>query len=330
MENFDEYIDVLIARHLAGETAPDEDVELQGWVAQSPQNQRYFADLQAIWQRSMSAKPTASRPVDTEAALLKVKTRVGADGHFRVSPIRLGYWWRAAAAVALLLTAVYFLWLRTHPAPATVIAATDAHLIETLSDGSVITLAPRSGLTVIKGFNTRERRLRMHGEAYFEVKSDTTRPFVVEIQTLEVRVVGTAFKVDEASNPGQVIVAVAEGKVRVSTREQSLLLQAGESAVYEKQRDILSRLSASQNPLMENRMLQFDATSLGDVVRQVEILYDIKVTLKNKNLEHCVLTARYNNLPPERVLDLIAESFSLRLIKVDNGAYILDGAGCGE
>jgi transmembrane sensor len=330
MENFDEHIDALIARHLASETPSDEDVALRTWVEKSPENRRYFADLQAIWKNAPAGRPAPPRTVDTEAALGKVKSQLRGGSQLRSLVLRTGYLWRAAAAVALVFAAVYFLWLRTEPAAPTVIAATDATLTDTLADGSLITLSPQSGLALAAGFNARERRLRLHGEAYFEVKPDTTRPFIVEVEELEVRVVGTAFRVDNSSIAASVTVVVAEGKVRVSARGQSLMLLAGEAAQYDKTKGSLMRIDLQQTPASENRVLRFDATPLREVVQQFEKVYGLKIILKNKNLENCPLTARYNNLPPERVLNLIAESFSLRLSKTENGEYVLDGAGCGE
>ncbi|HRI62022.1 MAG TPA: FecR domain-containing protein, partial [Saprospiraceae bacterium] len=194
MENFDEHIDAYIARHLAGETTPAEEAILQVWMAKSPENRRYFADLQAIWEKSPAMRPAASRTVDTEAALEKVKIRLrSGGGTVRPLTIRTSLLWRAAAAVLLVVTAAYFLWLRNDPGTATIIAATDTALTDTLTDGSVIALSSQSGLMIAKNFNIRERRVRLHGEARFKVAPDTTRPFIVETADLEVRVVGTEF-----------------------------------------------------------------------------------------------------------------------------------------
>lgn len=327
MENFDEHIDERIARHLAGETTPEEDAALQSWVEASPDNRRYFADLQAIWEKTPALRPDASRLVDTEAALQKVKTRLRSGSKIRPMTGRIGFLWRAAAAIALVAVAAYFLWLRNTPTPATVIAATDSALTDTLTDGSIITLDRQSGIALEEGFNKRERRLRLNGAAYFEVKPDTVRPFVVEVEKLEVRVVGTAFKVDDAADSSSISVSVTEGKVRVSASGQSLLLLAGDAAFYDKKTGILSRATTQQNP-SQNRILRFDSTPLREVVRQVEKAYGLKITLKNRALEECLLTARYNNLPPERLMNLIAESFSLRLNKAGNEEYVLDGEGC--
>lgn len=329
MENFDEHTDALIARHLAGETTPEEGALLQAWISESTENQRYFADIQAIWKRSSTMRPTASRAVDTEAALGEVKRRIQNGGTIRPLAIRSTLLWRVAASLTLVLTAVYLLWLRNPAAPPVVIAASDTALTDTLTDGSVVNLSRQSGIALASGFNGRERRLRLQGEAYFKVSHDTTRPFIVEVSDLEVRVVGTAFNIDNVTDSSSVLVTVTEGKVRVRARGQTMVLIAGESARYEKSTGRLARWMEQQNPA-QSRVLWFDATPLREVLPQIEKIYGVKITLKNKALEDCLLTARYNNQPLDRVLDLVAESFSIQVTKTANGEYVLDGAGCGE
>jgi len=318
MEPFDERTDALIARHLAGESTPEEDADLLAWAGESPENERYLADLQALWQKSPALRPASARAVDTEAALRRVKDRLQKK-HPRM--VRLSVVWRAAAAVVFALAAAYFLWFRNLPAPESVLVATDSAVSETLSDGSTVVLEPRSGLSLDAGFNTRSRRMRLHGAATFDVQSDSTRPFIVALNDLEVQVLGTVFRVDNLSEPSRVLVSVTEGSVRLTARGQTLVLAADDSAVYDQETGTL----VQEKPL--GRMLRFDATPLREVAQQIERAYGVRVFLKNKALENCLLTARYHNLPADRVLALVAESFAISLKKTPDG-YELDGSGC--
>lgn len=318
MEPYDEHTDTLIARYLAGEATPEEEAALLAWANKSPENRRYLADLQTLWQKTPAMRPAPTRAVDTEAALLRVKNRLRKN---RPRMVRLSVVWRAAAAVALMLAAAYFFRLRNLPQTGSVLVATDTAVSETLSDGSVVTLDPRSGLSLNAGFNTRTRRLRLHGAATFEVQSDSTRPFIVTLNDLEVQVLGTVFRVDNLYDPGLVRIAVTEGRVQVRARGQTLVLAAGDQAVFNLETGVLAPAQA------EGRVLRFDATPLRDVVREIERAYGVQVILKNKALENCLLTARYHNLSADRVLALVAESFTISLQKTPDG-YELDGDGC--
>jgi len=84
-----------------------------------------------------------------------------------------------------------------------------------LDDGSSVVINTRSEVTV--SLRERERRLKLvAGEAWFDVKPDKARPFIVSADDLEVRAVGTAFSVRSDGAVTEVIVT--EGVVEVQTR----------------------------------------------------------------------------------------------------------------
>ena len=83
----------------------------------------------------------------------------------------------------------------------------------TLADGSVVTLAPASELSV--EMSDRERRVVLsRGDAFFHVAKNPRRPFVVYTKAARIRAVGTAFGVQTDAN--RVVVSVVEGRVAVS------------------------------------------------------------------------------------------------------------------
>ena len=239
-------------------------------------------------------------------------------------------WMPAAAAVLALVVAAVFFFRNPSETQEVQIAATANTLTDTLTDGSVVVLNRNSALRIAGNFNKKERRMRLEGEAYFEVAHDREKPFVIEVQQLEVKVVGTEFNVDNRSEPGRVKVSVTEGKVQLSAGAQSLLLVAGEQALYESATGNITRV-ATPNPNVlayKNRLFDYDATPLGQVVRELSDVYGVDISLKNKVLENCPLHGRYENLELDRVLDLIADAFSLTVEKKD-GKVLLDGTGCG-
>ncbi|MBL7776453.1 MAG: FecR domain-containing protein [Saprospiraceae bacterium] len=330
MEPFDKNIHALLAKYLAGECSPEEEAAVRRWLEASPDHQHQLADLVWLWERAPEGVPPPPRAVDTEAALRQVQARLRGSGwqvwRNQTGPFLL----RAAAVFVLALSAVLWWQTRETSAPAQRLAAAEVPLTDTLADGSRVTLERHSGLTLAAGFNRRERRMRLEGQAFFQVAPDTSRPFIVEVQELQVRVVGTAFTVDNQQTPGQVLVTVFEGKVQVRAGQQLLLLSAGEQAVYDQPSKNLTRTAPRQgNPEPSSRMFAFDATPLGQVAERLSVAYGVRIVLKNKNLENCPLTASYNQLPLERVLRLVADSFSLQVEKTADG-YMLSGEACEE
>ena len=82
----------------------------------------------------------------------------------------------------------------------------------TLSDFSRVTLNTNSRISVAYNEQSEIRRIHLlQGEAFFDVAKDPLRPFVVNVNGKEIRVVGTAFNVK--SNSGYLEVLVKEGIV---------------------------------------------------------------------------------------------------------------------
>lgn len=92
-----------------------------------------------------------------------------------------------------------------------------------LPDGSHLEMGASSIVAV--DFTGRTRRLQLRsGEAFFQVKHDKTRPFVVEVGDLRIVAVGTAFNVRRSGT--QVAVTVQEGVVEVSGSEAAARAQS--------------------------------------------------------------------------------------------------------
>jgi ferric-dicitrate binding protein FerR (iron transport regulator) len=87
----------------------------------------------------------------------------------------------------------------------------------TLRDGTRAMLAPPSVLQVLQ-LDERERRLRVHGEVYFDVARSSGAPFVVRTGTIQTRVLGTAFLVRYKDGALGAHIAVAAGRVGVMPR----------------------------------------------------------------------------------------------------------------
>ena len=107
-----------------------------------------------------------------------------------------------------------------------------------LPDGSVVGLNTQTELEWVG--SPRDRRVRLiHGEAYFQVVHDPSRPFRILLAHSEVQVLGTSFDVYQMAN-GDVRVSVVSGTVAVegldngvgSTPSWSRRLTAGQQIEY--------------------------------------------------------------------------------------------------
>jgi ferric-dicitrate binding protein FerR (iron transport regulator) len=147
--------------------------------------------------------------------------------------------WRLAAAAVVILGVALWWMLGRQDAGLTVSIAYSAEKgkIEnvTLPDGSSVALNAGSTLEALQGFGGKERRVKLCGEAFFQVEHDKSKPFIVEADGASVRVVGTAFNVSAYSESGSVTTTVAEGKVEFSSgKKEKALLTHGMQGRLEK------------------------------------------------------------------------------------------------
>lgn len=327
MPDLNAEIDDLLAKLIAGEASTEEAGEVEDWLDESADNRRYFAALQNIWQHAETANVKTAYPIDTEAALQKIKSKIE-----KRQPVRhLSVWAVPAAAVLAAVLIAYLFVFTPTPIPAVHFASTDAVRTDTLRDGSVVALNRNSSLTQLADFGRKERRTRLHGEAHFEVMPDAQKPFIIEVERLEIRVVGTEFTVDNSNMPGETVVSVKSGTVELRAGKQTERLTAGQQASYNTATGQIGVVEAAGLNVDAWRSLdfRFEATPLSEVVRVLEAGYGIKIVLKNKALANCTLTGHYPRESPEHVLDLIAETFSLTLTREGN-QFVLDGPSCVE
>lgn len=309
-----EHIHELIAKTLAGEANPAEAAEVQAWAAASPDNGHYLEELRWLWQQAPAGRSAPSFTVDVETALASVRSKIDRPVALRAS---IGWRWAIAAGLTLVLAAYWFFRPTTLPLTPTDAAMASYALRDTLTDGTVIALNQQTSIQVAQGYNQRERRLRLNGTAHFAVYPDPKRPFVVEADQVEVKAVGTAFNVETRAAEGKVLVFVTEGKVAMTTQNQTLVLKAGDTGVYDGRTGtmrLLAKGNADQPPPPAAVRLYFAyGTPLKIIGEQVSRVHGIQIRFDSKELSDCPHSEiDLTGQSLEEILRLLADAHSLR------------------
>jgi transmembrane sensor len=138
----------------------------------------------------------------------------------------------AATAVVIAIIGVAASLRFVEPKTVTYATAIGGHKTVTLDDGSLIEL---NTATVLRVSDGGQRKVWLdRGEAYFQVKHDPARPFVVMASGHRVTDIGTKFMVRR--NTASLEVAVVEGRVRFDAADKPIqsattLLNPGDVAV---------------------------------------------------------------------------------------------------
>ena len=315
----------LLALYLTGEADAGQRLAVEQWAAESLENTAELERMRRIWEISGSVVDLPAFAVD--AAFAKVEARINTlEEKERVIAIGGGPRWMAWIAAAAVLAGLVFaaqLFLR-EPGSQVLLAGTSP--VETsLKDSSRVVLSKGSRLEVAI---EKKRRVKLNGEAYFEVKRDEERPFVVETGDVFVTVLGTAFKVTAYDTSEFVVVHVRSGLVRVAGGVDTVELKAGEHARYHRTRHFLERAPAPPAEVWGLHILQFEDALLQQVADQLQRIYGVQIDLRNPAISRCKLTAEFDNGSITSILNVIADTFGLELRQLDERYFILDGEGC--
>ena len=111
-----------------------------------------------------------------------------------------------------------------------------------LPDSSEVWLNAGSTITYPKTFTKENRVVTLDGEAYFSVRKDDAKPFIVETSQLSVKVLGTKFNVKAYANDANITTTLTSGKVEVSTQSRPpQTLKPNEQLTYDKSTILLEQ-----------------------------------------------------------------------------------------
>lgn len=105
-----------------------------------------------------------------------------------------------------------------------------------LADGSYVRLNSESSIRFPERFSDSFREVEIEGEAYLEVKKDSTRPFIVHVKELEIEVLGTRFGVRVYQDESMASTTLAEGRVRVVAGKSKVVLVPGRTGLLDRRK----------------------------------------------------------------------------------------------
>lgn len=307
---------------------------VEDWISAASENRQYFNQFRTLWEESK--KLSASSSVDENAAWLRFRTKIrnGSRSDSLVVDFteksgkrrRESYfsWVRVAAAVILVAGLAIFGKMFLHESDAQMLVA-EAHrepVIQQLPDSSVVTLNKESKLHYPEKFSSGKRRVKLEGEAFFDVKPDRESPFTIEVEDVVVRVLGTSFNVK--SKNGKIEVIVETGKVEVVRRGDKIILEAGEKTIISDQHTPLSSDTISDKlyNYYSSRKFICDNTPLWKLVESLNEAYDAKISIENPEITDLKITASFQDESLDKILDIIAKTFMIEVQKSNEKIYL--------
>jgi len=320
----------ILLNYLDGSASADEKKHIEEWIDADSENKKYLERVKKIWNTPPSNFP---KP-DTEEALKKVLAKIQNPERltkiYRLDSTQHGKTYfqiltqsnflRAAAAIVIIVGAAYLMTkIFSKKDPALVHITTNNIQELTLSDGTKVTLDAGTSFDFPEEFSgTRNREVKLNGEAYFEVTRNENAPFIVHANNGLIKVLGTKFNIRAWEKSSEVVVAVEEGKVSLNKEsgqeKDGIVLTKGKMSKLTREGELTEPedIDLSQFLSWLNREIYYQNTSLSEVINQLERWYNTRIELNDSTLLHNEITVFIENKPLEENLKLVCMLTNLK------------------
>jgi len=329
-----EEIDIILSRYFSGEATEKELHNLDVWLAKSDENEEYFYQMTLLYQHTGQKGDLPA--IDTEKALQQFKSYMNKkqQNSFKLS-FKVSTLWRVAAAIALIVVAVFASYYFTEPSKTVQLTAVETQKEYTLFENAEVTLFP--GTEIVYNKKTAHK-IQLTGKADFNIQSERSKKLVVQAGETYIEDIGTVFSIDATHPNKSITVTVAEGEVWFYTAHNTgIYLKANESAIYdaltkqfikliEKQSMIDDKMLAEEVPAEEStaQELAFHNISLQEAIEIIKAHYHVDIIVKSNELNNILLNVSFsNNESVEYVLEIISETLSAQVTKNGNRYIIM-------
>lgn len=320
-----------IAKHLKGETTPQEQEELLIWRKQSEENESIFKEAERIW--NLSELSSEEYAPNVSQAWEKFKVKVSEENKLeeevkesKIFPFLI---LKVAAAIIILFGIGYFIYINqfkdqliNHQT-----ASKETKEIH-LPDGSIVWLNKNSRISYLEDFT--DRIVNLSGEAFFEVKKSEGRRFTILSNSSKTEVLGTQFNVRAYNNEPEVQVTVITGKVSFSRKNntETIFLEPGDKGLLENGNKIIKTVTDNNNETAwKTKQLAFDNTSLNQVFKTLENYFGTKILVNSGKILECRFTGTFDNPDLNQIIEVLSISVDIKHQKQGETYYFV-GSGC--
>ncbi len=325
-----ERINQLIASELSGELKPEELHELREWQQMDKANAQLYRDSVKIWEK---AERTETEP-DIELAWKKLSGRLMQEQPVKLSISRnnnIQLFLRIAAAVIVVafvgILAIRF--LNTDMMEVKTAAGEQKHLV--LPDGSEIWLNENTTFSYPEKFADNSRKVKLSGEAFFDIQRDEQKPFSIESDHAVTTVLGTSFLVNDNELSEEAKLIVKTGKVSFKSKSsgKELIVKAGESAHLEQSGNMAYDEVYQINGLAwRDKKLVFNDLTISEIVPVFEKYFGLTLQIEDTQLLNCHFTGEFENPKPEEVLNILCRTLQVEWNKSSDKTITIKGKGC--
>lgn len=309
--------DKKIRDYFNGKLTAAQEAELVQWLKLSEENKAYFLSCkEKIDPQEIEHPLLESSFIELKNKLL-INQGISSKIYGTVRKLQLSF----SRIAAMLLTAliagfgIAYLLIGTAPPPTKVVwfetqvpRGEKSQLI--LPDGSKVWLNSESRISYPSDFMNGNRVMKLSGEAYFEVEQLESRPFTVETNNYNIRVLGTKFNVMAYPDFNRTETSLIEGKIEIQKGEQSIQVAPGETFTYADKQYSIKEAKVSQTAKWKDGVFDFDQIEFKELIVRMERWYDVDIEIKSPELNEILYSGVFKN---EETIWQVLNTFQLTL-----------------
>lgn len=232
----------------------------------------------------------------------------------------LSVWVKLAAAIVLIASISFLIFHKESKHFKLTIYKAKYDKMIWLPDSSSVYMKAGSTIRLMENYGIAKRELLMEGEAFFYVKPDSTRPFVVKAASgFYSQVLGTSFSM--YATPEMCAVDVETGKVQVGDSDQIFaVLMPGDQI----RRDANGIVSLDRSHAVSaEATFQFTEQRLQDISQQLEEYYSAEIVLTGESIGELEYTATFSRSQSlEEIVSVLCELHDLKYELKENQIII--------
>ena len=331
----------LLAKYFAGEASVTQIKTIEKWVAENAANKKSYDRMHFLWLQS--AKGELEKQVNVSDAWTKMQFRMNAAKQVpiekNIEAAEPSIYKRTAkrllqfAAIIIIALGVNFL-LKLISEPDYISTESQMSSVEiTLPDNSEIKLNKESKISYPEKFNGKRRHIKLEGEAFFEVEPDKEKPFIIEAQFAQIKVIGTSFNVQAYDDEDIVEVTVVSGVVELSDKDgnnKPTTLKKGEKGTLDKATGrVYKEINEEDDELqwMSTKIVFKDA-ELYQVAETLSIAYNVEIEFANEEIKNCRWNFILDDPTIEEIINILQMSFPNLTITRTENKITINGTSC--
>jgi len=193
-------------------------------------------------------------------------------------------------------------------------------IVVELPDGSIVHVNKESKLYYPEKFSENQRVVELEGEAFFDIKKNPQKPFIIKARNKEIKVLGTSFNVNTNFEGEKFEVYVKTGKVKFyepGNTKKSLVLVPDFVGVIDKTAE--KKLNKNPNYISwKTKYFNFSkGEKLDKIISTINKAYGVNIVLEDEKFAEKIQQTTFNNNSLDSILKIICKTYNLSDVRQD-------------